>query len=107
MRKGRSSRRSRSLRPLAGSAPPRSAEALSTEDESTPPQVVLGVPTSETPTSRPPGPPDPPPVSARAERDVVTPSLPPLAMAIVEQIARDTEDLPTTPPPAGVSPDDT
>lgn len=106
MRKGRSSRRARSLRPLSGSAPPRSAEALSTEVEASP-NVVLGVPPSETPTSRPPSGSDIPSVSARAEIDVVIPRLPPLAMAIVEQIAREEEGLPTAPPSVTGSPDDT
>ena len=78
MRKGRSSRRSRSSRPLIGSkAPPASVEALATEigaANAKTPRVVVGISPSEPP------PPEtaesliPPSVEAKGVVDVVTPA---------------------------------
>ena len=76
MRKGRSSRRSRSSRPLIGStAPPASVEALATEiGAAKTPRVVVGISPSEPPPSETAESLIPPSLEAKGAVDVVTPA---------------------------------
>lgn len=106
MRKGRSSRRSRSSRPLIGSkAPPASVEALATEigaGNEKMPRVVVGISPSEPPPSETAESLIPPSVEAKGVVDVVTPTEPSAERAApLDPIAAlETLEKASVPPPA-------